>query len=116
MGQKPSKITKVILDGDVLVYRAAFSTQDKPPEEAEKVLDQIMDYTIGKTVVFPHGNNFYCWLTGKGNFRYDVAKTEEYKANRRDTVKPPTTNTVGTIFSLSGQHKSLKGVKLMMLS
>jgi len=85
---KPDKITKVIVDGDVLVYRAGFSVQDKPPEEAEKVLDQIMDYTIGKTVVFPHGNNFYCWLTGKGNFRYDVAKTEEYKANRRDTVKP----------------------------
>ena len=86
--EKPDRITKVIVDGDVLVYRAAFSTQDKPPEEAEKVLDQIMDYTIGNTVVFPHGNNFYCWLTGKGNFRYDIAKTEPYKGNRRDQVKP----------------------------
>jgi len=88
MMSKPKKITKVILDGDVLVYRAAFATQDEPPEEAEKVINQIVDYVIGQTVVFPHGNNFYCWLTGKGNFRYQIAKTQEYKGNRRDTVKP----------------------------
>ena len=88
MMSKPKKITKVILDGDVLVYRAAFATQDEPPEEAEKVVDQIVDYVIGQTVVFPHGSNFYCWLTGKGNFRYQLAKTQEYKGNRRDTVKP----------------------------
>jgi len=85
---KPKRITKAIVDGDVLVYRSAFATQDKPPEEAEDVIDQIMDYTIGQTVVFPHGNNFYVWLSGKGNFRYDIAKTEPYKGNRRDQVKP----------------------------
>jgi len=86
--EKPRKITKAIVDADVLTYRAAFATQDKPPEEAEDVIDQLMDYAIGQTVVFPHGNNFYVWLTGKGNFRYDIAKTEPYKGNRRDQVKP----------------------------
>ncbi len=88
MTDKPKRVSKVIVDGDVLVYRAAFATQDKPPQEAEDVIDQIMDYVIAKTVVFPHGSNFYCWLTGRGNFRYDIAKTQEYKGNRRDTVKP----------------------------
>ena len=88
MADKPKRITKVIIDGDVLVYRAAFATQDKPPEEAENIINQLMDYVIGQTIMFPHGDNFFVWLTGRGNFRYDLAKTQEYKGNRRDNVKP----------------------------
>jgi len=86
--ERPKRITKAIVDGDVLVYRAAFATQDKPPEEAENVINQLMDYVIGQTIMFPHGDNFFVWLTGRGNFRYDLAKTQEYKGNRRDNVKP----------------------------
>jgi len=86
--KKPKKITKCLVDADVVVYRSCFATQDKRKEEVEKVIDQLMDWFIDRTIVFTWGDNFKSHLTGVGNFRYDIAKTEPYKGNRRDQVKP----------------------------
>src|SRR6056297_2986269 len=88
MNQRPDKISKVLVDGDVIVYKSAFSKRSVTPEDAEGVVDEVMDYIIGQTVVFPHGNNFFCWITGKNNFRHRIAKTRDYKGNRRNSEKP----------------------------
>jgi len=88
LSEKPKNITKALVDGDVIVYKSAFSKRSVTPEDAEGVVDEVMDYIIGQTVVFPHGNNFFCWITGKNNFRHRIAKTRDYKGNRRNSEKP----------------------------
>lgn len=33
-------------------------------------------------------DEYKAWITGKSNYRYDIAKTVPYKGNRKDAVKP----------------------------
>ena len=109
--QKPKNVTKCIIDADIIAYRSAagteyvvdpdfvFPTDYQIPKcdipmvkgtEADtiKQVDKLINYVIGETVVFPSADNLECYLTGKGNFRYEVAKTAPYKGNRKDVVKP----------------------------
>ena len=85
---KPKSITKCIIDGDIICYRSAAGTEGSHPDDTIDKLDTLMEYVVSQTVVFPTGDNLECYLTGKGNFRYDVAKTVPYKGNRKDVVKP----------------------------
>lgn len=59
--------------------------------EQEKSFDNCMDaigglvnYVIDETVMFKTEDNFSTYLTGGGNFRYDIATTYSYKGNRKD--------------------------------
>lgn len=79
---------KVLVDGDIVAYRAAFSTQDLFPEDAESKVDELMDYILTETLMFPDPNEYEVFLTGSGNFRYDIAKSFPYKGNRKTTEKP----------------------------
>jgi len=56
--------------------------------DTEEKVDLLMNYIVGETVVFPADSNLECYLTGAGNFRFDVAKTAPYKGNRKDVPKP----------------------------
>lgn len=75
-----------LIDGDILCYRIGFATEDEDEGTAintmatfieDLLLFDLTDYE--DTEVF---------LTGKENFRFDVAKTIPYKGNRKDTKKP----------------------------
>jgi DNA polymerase-1 len=81
---------KVLIDGDIVAYRAAFATQDYSYKEAEEKVDELMEYIISDTVEFPFPSkdDFQTYLTGKTNFRFDIAKSHPYKGNRKDTEKP----------------------------
>ena len=79
---------KVLVDGDIVAYRAAFSTQDMFPQDAESKVDELMDYILGDTLMFPDPNEYEVFLTGSGNFRYDIAKSFPYKGNRSGIEKP----------------------------
>lgn len=79
---------KVLVDGDIVAYRAAFSTQDLFPEDAERKVDELMDYILTETLMFPDPKDYEVFLTGSGNFRYDIAKSFPYKGNRKSTEKP----------------------------
>ena len=85
---KPKSVTKCIIDGDIIAYRSAAGTEGSHPDDTLDKLDTLMNYVVAETVVFPTGDNLECYLTGKGNFRYEVAKTAPYKGNRKDVVKP----------------------------
>lgn len=84
----PKTVTKCLIDADIVAYRAAAGTEGKSPRETEEKVDLLMNYIVGETVVFPDSNNLECYLTGAGNFRFDVAKTAPYKGNRKDIPKP----------------------------
>ena len=75
---------KALIDGDIFVYRAGFATNDEPVEEAIKAFDSL----VASAVLDAGCVDYQVYITGKGNFRYDVAKTAVYKGNRKDTAKP----------------------------
>lgn len=86
---KPDVVKTLLIDGDILAYRAAFSVGDLGyPWEIEVKVDDLMDYIIGETLVFSSGDDYTAYLTGRNNFRHDIAVTAEYKGNRKSTSKP----------------------------
>ena len=74
----------VLVDGDVIAYRAAFSAEGLSGDDATDKTDGIMG-----DIRFYAGapeDTLEVFLTGKGNFRTKIDPT--YKANRKDTPKP----------------------------
>ena len=81
---------KVLVDGDIIAYRAAFATQDLLPEDAVGKVNELMDYILNETIDFPFHSeqDFQVYLTGSTNFRFDIAKSHPYKGNRAKVEKP----------------------------
>lgn len=81
---------KVLIDGDIVAYRAAFATQDLLPSDARVKVDELMGFIIDETVDFPFPSpeDYQTYLTGSTNFRFDIAKSYPYKGNRKATEKP----------------------------
>lgn len=88
INNKPDHVSLCLTDGDVICYRAAYATTDKPAYEAFDVVDQLMSHIISETVHFETDDCFKVYLTGKGNHRYNIAVTAEYKGNRKAKPKP----------------------------
>jgi 5'-3' exonuclease len=80
----------VLVDGDIVAYRAAFSAEGKTEEEAKEKTDELLENIIFNTT--KRDEDVEVFLTGKGNFRYDISPT--YKANRKDSVKPEHLRTI----------------------
>lgn len=84
---------KPLIDADILVYEIGFATQRKgedgavnpsPVEEVNALIDsKIKDICAAVYATEPPT----LYLTGVGNFRYDIAKRREYKGNRKN-IKP----------------------------
>ena len=68
----------VLFDGDIIAYTSAFHTQasENTQEEAKRKMDSTIRWTLAQL----DATEYKVYLTGKGNFRYDVNKT--YKAQR----------------------------------
>jgi hypothetical protein len=68
-----------LVDGDVMCYRIAFACKDEPQYVAVNTmasfLEEILMVDLGLS-------DWQIYLTGKNNFRYDVAVTAPYKGNR----------------------------------
>mgnify|MGYP006130771371 FL=1 len=79
---------KVLVDGDILAYRAAFATQDDLPKDAEEKIEILLDFVLEETLDFPTPEWFEVYLTGSNNFRFDIAKSYPYKGNRESSEKP----------------------------
>jgi len=76
----------ILIDGDIIAYRAGFSSNDLEAPDAEAKVDELIDTIIEDTEFI--STDYQVYLTGKGNFRFDIAKTLKYKGNRKDAVKP----------------------------
>jgi len=75
-----------IIDADIFVYRIGFATQ----EETEELAIRTMAVYLEDMIMFdlPYCTTWTLHLTGKSNFRDEVAVTAPYKGNRTGTKKP----------------------------
>ena len=74
-----------LIDADFLVYRIGFSTEDEPVGIAKARLTEWLDNFI---YINLKADQYLAWITGKSNYRYDIAKTVPYKGNRKDVKRP----------------------------
>jgi hypothetical protein len=68
-----------LIDGDILVYRIGFSSEDEPESIA---IARCCEF-IEDIILFNGFDEYQGYLTGKGNFRNEIAVTEPYKGNRK---------------------------------
>jgi hypothetical protein len=74
-----------IIDGDILCYRVGFACN----EETEKVAIRTMADMLEELIFIELSSNIHVgYLTGKDNYRHDIAKTQPYKGNRKDAPRP----------------------------
>ena len=79
-------MSKLLLDGDIVAYRAAYSTNNDFAEDAIDKIDEIIEYLLEDTMFEPNTELMEVFLTGKGNFRFELV--DNYKANRSGVERP----------------------------
>ena len=77
-----------LIDGDPFAYRAAFSAQGDDLEEAIDKVDDFLEQALHEVSWDWTDDDHQVFLTGKDNFRYDVAVTYPYKGNRKNAERP----------------------------
>jgi len=88
MGSTTGLWAMILIDGDIFAYRAAFSCEDDSLEDAVDKVDDLLTKAVEDILWEPEDSDYKVFLTGKGNFRYDIAVTHAYKGNRKDVEKP----------------------------
>lgn len=73
-----------VVDADILVYRFGFASEGDPAEFALARLSEFLDELYTKLDV----DDIIGYMTGKGNFRDEIAVTAPYKGNRTGNAKP----------------------------
>ena len=82
MNEKPKV---ALLDGDIFVYRIGFASEDVD----EKLCLARVTELVTDIVYFQlKCDDYKAYITGKGNFRNDIAVTAPYKGNRKDLKRP----------------------------
>jgi len=76
---------KALIDGDILVYRIGFSVND--PED-EKFAIARMGNFVQNLLELDDIDSYTGFITGKSNYRQDIATEQEYKANRKGVRRP----------------------------
>jgi 5'-3' exonuclease len=72
-----------LIDGDILVYRIGFASEDEPESIAISRCSEFLENLI----LFNGFEDYKGYLTGGDNFRHEIAKTAPYKGNRK-AAKP----------------------------
>jgi hypothetical protein len=75
-----------LVDSDILVYRVGSVTNEDTESYALSKVDAFIENLF--LLDLPEIFEWELHLTGKGNFRHDVAVTLPYKGNRKDKAKP----------------------------
>jgi len=74
---------KALIDGDILVYRIGFASENEPESIAMARCSEFIEDLI----LFNGFGEYQGYLTGKKNFRNEIAVTAPYKGNRK-SAKP----------------------------
>ena len=72
---------KLLIDADFLIYSVGFASEEDSEKFAKSRLVEAME-----DMVYIHlkADSYEAFLTGKNNYRYEIAKTVPYKGNRKD--------------------------------
>jgi hypothetical protein len=68
-----------LVDADVVAYRIAFGCNDEPEKVA---IAKAAEFLEDLVFTFANADDCEGYLTGKDNYRHEIAKTVPYKANR----------------------------------
>lgn len=78
-------MTIALIDADVVAYRVAYACKEEPQEKAASTLSSLLEDILYAQLDI---STYELYLTGKGNYRNEVAVTAPYKANRKDRERP----------------------------
>lgn len=84
---KPSnkRPSLAILDADVIVYRCGFASEDVSEEICLGRVTKLVNEIVYQDL---QCDDYKAYITGKGNYRNDIAVTEPYKGNRKNAKRP----------------------------
>ena len=82
---KESRPKVALIDMDFMIYSVAFSAKDASEQIAKNRLTEWLTEIVYMQL---NCDDFKAHLTGKTNFRNDIAVTHPYKGNRKDVVRP----------------------------
>jgi hypothetical protein len=74
-----------IIDGDILVYRVGFASEDVSEEVCLARVSHLVNEIVYQDLKC---DDYKAYITGKGNYRNDIAVTEPYKGNRKGAKRP----------------------------
>jgi|TARA_B100001094_G_C18081491_1_gene745426 5'-3' exonuclease len=74
-----------LIDGDILVYRVGFSTNE--PDEEKFAISRMGNF-VDRLIRLEGIETYEGYLTGKNNYRSEIATEQTYKGNRKDARKP----------------------------
>lgn len=77
--------SKVIVDADVFVYRIGFASEDVDEKIARA---RLVEWFTDIVYINCKADDYKAYITGKSNYRNEVAVTVPYKGNRKDMKKP----------------------------
>ena len=77
----------LFIDADILSYRIGFACQDETLDVACSQLNNLVMDTLVRGC--DDAAPYQLYLTGKGNFRNDLATIQPYKGNRKRMMKLP---------------------------
>lgn len=77
----------LLIDGDIIAYRIACACEEE--NDISFALQSCDSFVAGLLLTYEGmGFDYQLYLTGKGNFRKDIAVTAPYKGNRAKKPKP----------------------------
>ena len=83
---KPSdKPRLAIIDADIICYRVGFASEDVREEVCLARVTKLVNEIVYQDL---QCDDYKAYITGKGNYRNELAITEPYKGNRKDAKRP----------------------------
>jgi DNA polymerase I len=74
-----------IIDADIICYRVGFASEDVDEATCLARVTQLVNEIVFDDL---RCDDYRAYITGKGNFRNEIAVTEPYKGNRKDAKRP----------------------------
>ena len=74
-----------IIDADIICYRVGFASEDVDEAICLARVTQLLHEIVYDEL---QCDDYKAYITGKGNFRNELAVTEPYKGNRKDAKRP----------------------------
>jgi hypothetical protein len=81
----PPRPLVAIIDADLICYRIGFASEDVDEATCLARVTQLVNEIVFDDL---RCDDYRAYITGKGNFRNEIAVTEPYKGNRKDAKRP----------------------------